>query len=110
MWVGSETSVDYLNCSSVAESVVELSEQATGRPLLIGVSGAWGVGKSSLMRWRRAGRQAPTATSAPWWASMLQVLMDGVGVACCQVGAVLSLQRRAGQGLEVLTRRLPLGS
>lgn len=49
MWVDSETSVDYLNFSTVAESVVELIEQARGRPLSIGVSGAWGVGKSSLM-------------------------------------------------------------
>lgn len=49
MWVDSETAVDYLNFSTVAESVVELIEQTKGRPLSIGVSGAWGVGKSSLM-------------------------------------------------------------
>ena len=49
MWVDSETAVDYLNFSTVAESVVELIEHAKGRPLSIGVSGAWGVGKSSLM-------------------------------------------------------------
>lgn len=49
MWVDSETAIDYLNFSTVAESVVELIEQAQGRPLSIGVSGAWGVGKSSLM-------------------------------------------------------------
>lgn len=49
MWVDSETAIDYLNFSSVAESVVELIEQAKGRPLSIGISGAWGVGKSSLM-------------------------------------------------------------
>jgi predicted KAP-like P-loop ATPase len=49
LWVDSETAIDYINFSSVAESVVELIEQAKGRPLSIGISGAWGVGKSSLM-------------------------------------------------------------
>lgn len=49
MWVDSETRVDYLNFATVADSVVELIEQAGGKPLSIGVSGAWGVGKSSLV-------------------------------------------------------------
>jgi len=49
MWVDAETKVDYLNFSGVADSVVELIEQAGGKPLSIGVSGAWGVGKSSLV-------------------------------------------------------------
>ena len=49
MWVDAETKVDYLNFRSVADSVVELIEQAGGKPLSIGVSGAWGVGKSSLV-------------------------------------------------------------
>lgn len=49
MWVDAETRVDYLNFGSVADSVVELIEQAGGKPLSIGVSGAWGVGKSSLV-------------------------------------------------------------
>lgn len=49
MWVDAETKVDYLNFGSVADSVVELIVQAGGKPLSIGVSGAWGVGKSSLV-------------------------------------------------------------
>lgn len=49
MWVDSETATDYLNFLSVADSVVELIEQADRKPLSIGVSGAWGVGKSSLV-------------------------------------------------------------
>lgn len=49
MWVDAETKIDYLNFGSVADSVVELIEQAGGKPLSIGVSGAWGVGKSSLV-------------------------------------------------------------
>ena len=50
MWLDSETNVDYINFGSVAESVAELIEQADGRPLSIGVSGPWGVGKSSLIK------------------------------------------------------------
>ena len=37
MWVDSETRVDYLNFATVADSVVELIEQAGGKPLSIGV-------------------------------------------------------------------------
>jgi predicted KAP-like P-loop ATPase len=53
MWVDAETKIDYLNFGSVADSVVELIEQAGGTPLSIGVSGAWGVGKSSLVKQTR---------------------------------------------------------
>lgn len=49
MWADTETNIDYINFSTVADSVVELIEQAQGKPLSIGVSGAWGVGKSSLV-------------------------------------------------------------
>lgn len=49
MWADTETNIDYINFSTVADSVVELIEQAQGKPLSIGLSGAWGVGKSSLV-------------------------------------------------------------
>ncbi|TWE12601.1 putative KAP-like P-loop ATPase [Rudaeicoccus suwonensis] len=49
MWSDTETNIDYINFSTVADSVVELIEQAQGKPLSIGISGAWGVGKSSLV-------------------------------------------------------------
>jgi predicted KAP-like P-loop ATPase len=50
MWSDNETGVDYLNFSGVAETVAEIVVQANGRPISIGVSGAWGVGKSSMIR------------------------------------------------------------
>lgn len=53
MWVDAETKLDYLNFGGVADSVVELIEQAAGKPLSIGVSGSWGVGKSSLVKQTR---------------------------------------------------------
>jgi predicted KAP-like P-loop ATPase len=49
VWVDTETNIDYINFSTVADSIVELIEQAQGKPLSIGLSGAWGVGKSSLV-------------------------------------------------------------
>lgn len=49
MWTDNETNVDYINFSTVADSVVELIEQTDRKPLSIGISGAWGVGKSSLV-------------------------------------------------------------
>jgi predicted KAP-like P-loop ATPase len=46
MWPDNETDVDFLNFGSVAETIAEVIVQAAGRPISVGVSGAWGVGKS----------------------------------------------------------------
>lgn len=50
MWPDNETDRDFLNFSGVAETVAEIIVQAGGRPISIGVSGAWGVGKSSMIK------------------------------------------------------------
>ena len=42
MWADNETSCDFLNFSSIADTVAEIIVQANGRPTSIGVSGAWG--------------------------------------------------------------------
>ena len=54
MWPDNETENDFLNFSSVADSVAEIVVQARGRPISIGVSGAWGAGKSSLIKLTQA--------------------------------------------------------
>src|SRR5882672_9818900 len=50
MWTDNETDIDYLNFSGVAETVAELIVQANARPISIGIAGAWGVGKSSMIQ------------------------------------------------------------
>ena len=50
MWSDNETELDFLNFSSVAKTVSQVIEDAKGRPVSIGVSGAWGVGKSSMIK------------------------------------------------------------
>jgi predicted KAP-like P-loop ATPase len=50
MWTDNETAQDFLNFGSVAATVAEIIEQAKSRPISIGVSGAWGVGKSSMIK------------------------------------------------------------
>lgn len=50
MWPDNETARDFLNFSGVADTVAEIIVQADGRPISIGVSGAWGVGKSSMIK------------------------------------------------------------
>lgn len=50
MWPDNETDRDFLNFTGVADTVAEIVVQAAGRPISIGVSGAWGVGKSSMIR------------------------------------------------------------
>lgn len=50
MWSDNDTDRDFLNFTGVAETVAEIIVQAEGKPVSIGVSGAWGVGKSSMIR------------------------------------------------------------
>ncbi len=54
MWLDNETERDFLNFSGVADTVAEIIVQARGRPISIGVSGAWGIGKSSMIKLTRA--------------------------------------------------------
>ena len=50
MWSDNETIRDLVNFSHVAEIAAERIVGARGEPLSIGISGDWGVGKSSMMR------------------------------------------------------------
>ena len=49
MWSDDETEWGFPNFSGVADTVAEIIVDADGRPISISVSGAWGVGKSSMM-------------------------------------------------------------
>ena len=49
---------DFLNLSGAADSVAEIVFQARGRPISIGVSGACGAGKSSMIKLMQASRDA----------------------------------------------------
>lgn len=49
MWSDNQTSKDFLNFQCVAETAAELIVEANGQPLSMGVSGGWGVGKSSML-------------------------------------------------------------
>lgn len=50
MWSDNETTVDYLNFGVVADACAKLLQQANGLPISVGISGGWGVGKTSLVR------------------------------------------------------------
>lgn len=50
MWSDNETSRDFLNFQAVAETAAEIIVQAKGNPISIGVTGGWGVGKSSMIK------------------------------------------------------------
>lgn len=50
MWPDNETERDFLNFGSVANTAAEIIIQAQGLPISIGVSGAWGSGKSSMIK------------------------------------------------------------
>ena len=50
MWHDNETTADYVNFRIVAKACAELIRDTGGEPISIGISGGWGVGKSSLVR------------------------------------------------------------
>lgn len=50
MWHDIEAKVDLLNFNLVAEAAAQLIRDSEGQPLTIGISGGWGVGKSSLVK------------------------------------------------------------
>ncbi len=50
MWSDNETDRDFLNFGFVADIAAEMIVQAQGHPLSVGLSGSWGVGKSSMMK------------------------------------------------------------
>lgn len=58
MWADNDTNRDFLNFTGVSDTVAEIIVQAQGKPISIGVSGAWGVGKSSMIRLVRASLEA----------------------------------------------------
>lgn len=55
MWADTDTDVDYLNYSEVAELVAEMVGNERMLPLSLGVFGTWGTGKSSILRLVQAG-------------------------------------------------------
>jgi predicted KAP-like P-loop ATPase len=65
MWPDTDTEEDFLNFSGVAATVAEIIVQTQRRPISIGVSGAWGVGKSSMIRLIRKELVARSNKSTP---------------------------------------------
>ncbi|MCI5121525.1 MAG: NTPase KAP, partial [Candidatus Electrothrix sp. AUS4] len=50
MWNDVETTQDLLNFKVVADTAAQMIKEGSGEPISIGVSGSWGVGKSSLVK------------------------------------------------------------
>ncbi|UMY17108.1 P-loop NTPase fold protein [Methylobacterium organophilum] len=50
MWADVETDQDFLNFRIMAGLAGQMIRDANGKPLSIGVSGGWGVGKSSMVK------------------------------------------------------------
>ncbi|WP_447731636.1 KAP family P-loop NTPase fold protein [Rhodanobacter soli] len=65
MWTDNETDRDLLNFTGVAQSIAELVIQAGGKPISIGVSGAWGIGKSSMMKLTETALRGREAKGGP---------------------------------------------
>ena len=84
MWTDNETELDFLNFTGVADTVAEIVVQAQAQPISIGVSGAWGVGKSSMIRLirRSLGRRENSEFRCPlrvmWGRSASMAVLNSV--------------------------------
>lgn len=91
MWHDNETNVDYVNFRIVAKACAELIRSAGEEPVSIGISGGWGVGKSSLVRmieseFSSEGEHYVVVTFNPWLyqgfedarTALLQIVGDAV--------------------------------
>jgi predicted KAP-like P-loop ATPase len=54
MWADTDSNVDYLNYSEVAEMIAEMIGNPSLLPLSLGIFGTWGTGKSSILNLARA--------------------------------------------------------
>ena len=112
MWHDNETTVDYLNFGVIADACAKLIQQTNGAPISIGVSGGWGVGKSSLIRMIAARLDASAApgeniyvvvTFNPW----LYQDFEGARSALLQIVGDEVLRRAASdEGLMKKAKRL----
>lgn len=50
MWNDVKTTQDLLNFKVVADTAAQMIKEGNGEPVSIGVSGSWGIGKSSLVQ------------------------------------------------------------
>jgi len=50
MWNDIETTTDYLHFSVISKTVADLIVESGDNPISIGISGSWGVGKSSMVK------------------------------------------------------------
>lgn len=63
MWQDIEAKVDLVNFTLVAEAAAQLIRDSADAPVTIGISGGWGVGKSSLVKLVGAKLEADTDAS-----------------------------------------------
>jgi predicted KAP-like P-loop ATPase len=61
LWKDSETDVDFLNFTEVAEQISTLISSPDLLPVSVGVFGTWGTGKSTVLRLTEAKLQSGTA-------------------------------------------------
>ncbi len=62
-----ETEVDFLNCETISQTVVELLKVNQDRPLTVGIHGDWGAGKSSILRMIESELESDNKVAVLWF-------------------------------------------
>jgi predicted KAP-like P-loop ATPase len=138
MWFDTETDRDFVNFGVVADLAAEMIIESKDHPLSIGISGSWGIGKSSMLKLIQA-KLKESSTEKPWifitfnaWlyqgyddarAALLEVIFkelthkagsDNALVAKAkELGMRVNYLRLLGIGMDVvgtLTTGVPLGT
>jgi len=65
MWFDTETDRDFVNFGVVADIAAEMINESKSHPLSIGISGSWGIGKSSMLKLIQA-RLKESSTEQSW--------------------------------------------
>lgn len=138
MWFDTETDRDFVNFGVVADLAAEMIIESKSHPLSIGISGSWGIGKSSMLKLIQA-RLKESSSDKPWifvtfnaWlyqgyddarAALLEVIFkelmhkaasnETLFVKAKKLGRQVNYLRLLGIGMDVvgtLTTGVPLGS
>lgn len=123
MWFDTETDRDFVNFGIVADIAAEMIMESKDHPLSIGISGSWGIGKSSMLKLIQA-KLKESSTEKSWifitfnaWlyqgyddarAALLQVIFKELALKANADASLVAKAKELGKKVDYL-RMLSIG-